>query len=510
MSLMNIRFGSALLVLVLAWLILVGVSGTTLTISPTIWQDEVQIVEYGRTSLAGSNQGWGFNWTSGGQAKPLWSFAGAALQEKAFQYGNMAGVRWASIVGAILASLTLLGWLVSRRVVPIVALAAAALFLFDPLFTASYRGARVDALAMALMFAAFWLVHLNLSQEKWPVLGSQAHLVGAGVFVGLAGLVWTPFVLLLPLLVHEVFAKARVGVDSNILIFKQASVNLMVIALTAAVTMLLATVLFFGKSSIHVFVDLIETVTRQVGKGSSPEASFFSELNRLARVFMISPWLPLAAGVALILSRRLWLSLWVIFVFVVVLLTHTYTHRVIYVLPYLVLGIALFSDFVYRAKERPQFRPIWISALLVGLVLWAVILSLGARTWVAISQSDVRSPALITSLAETMIGEGGHKVYVEPWAFYYSGRDLGWQMYKWFDEPSEAEWRELASSMDYLIFSPRGIEPARREFLFSLGFSEDVLKLGFDAVDKDSQEVVTRRLYGKGFGREFVLFKRID
>jgi hypothetical protein len=47
--------------------VIISVQGYSLRFSPTIWQDEVQILDWGRTILPGSDQAYAMSWLQGGQ-----------------------------------------------------------------------------------------------------------------------------------------------------------------------------------------------------------------------------------------------------------------------------------------------------------------------------------------------------------------------------------------------------------------------------------------------------------
>src|ERR1035438_7016965 len=58
----------------------------TLSISPTIWQDEVQIIDFGRTSAFGGDPSWSVNWRSSNRPAIAISYLGPLLEESMFRF----------------------------------------------------------------------------------------------------------------------------------------------------------------------------------------------------------------------------------------------------------------------------------------------------------------------------------------------------------------------------------------------------------------------------------------
>jgi hypothetical protein len=134
----------------------------TLTRSPPAWQDEVQIIDYGRTILPGSDRSHGVNWIDRHRPIELLNCIGPLIQETACRLSSttMLGPRVAALLGAAAAAAVLRGWLVAAGVSPWIASTGGLAFLWDPLFASSYRGARVDSWCMAAILASLWCIRL--------------------------------------------------------------------------------------------------------------------------------------------------------------------------------------------------------------------------------------------------------------------------------------------------------------------------------------------------------------
>lgn len=116
----------AFLIFVVFALVVVVVQCYALRFSPTIWQDEVQILDCGRSILPGGDQGYCMSWLESGRPYAFVSYLGCAMQELACQLSSddPFGPRFSSLLGAVVAAGAMLGWLMQRGVRPWVAVTA--------------------------------------------------------------------------------------------------------------------------------------------------------------------------------------------------------------------------------------------------------------------------------------------------------------------------------------------------------------------------------------------------
>ena len=177
----------------------------TLSISPTIWQDEVQILDYGRVILDPQTD-WSINWDFE-LDRPVYTFfyLGAVIQAIVLKLTNFSliGPRLVTLVGAMTAATVMLGWLLRMKVPPKIALAIGLIFLLDPLFVQGYRGNRIDCWVFALCGGACWalsVVKESVSRQQ-PISNRLVAL--AGGLSAIAFLVWPSAILLYPLLMVE-------------------------------------------------------------------------------------------------------------------------------------------------------------------------------------------------------------------------------------------------------------------------------------------------------------------
>jgi hypothetical protein len=121
----------------LVWMAALLLSGiwqfSTLTLTPTGWQDEAQITEMGRV-LLNPGTGWSAVWLPR-ENHPLRvvPYLGALLNESAFRVApGYAGPRTLALLGAVIASALCLAWLRSRNTQPIMAILLSLALFLDP------------------------------------------------------------------------------------------------------------------------------------------------------------------------------------------------------------------------------------------------------------------------------------------------------------------------------------------------------------------------------------------
>lgn len=437
----------------------------TLRISPPVWQDEVQIIDYGRKFLPGGDSSHSISWRLEGRPNPLLSYLGGAVQEVGYRLagGDPAGPRISTILGALFASAALLGWLRARSINPFWALACAVLFLWDPLFVQGYRGARVDGWAMGWMLAGFWVLRANLAGEDRRAWWTPRwwHLL-AGLCVALSGLMWMSAILLVPLLLHELLSREgerRPGLLAR-----------------------LTPVAWVGSSAlIFLLLGLVPQgfdLGSRVGSGNVGSFSVMAEIPGLLQPYARSPWVPLAALLVFAqLSRRAFWAAILAGLFGV-LYTGTYEHRAVYLLPYFLLALAFV---LARAEIRLEGAP-WLRFLpttaAVGLLLWSGALSLVLRPAAAFSTANARAPEQLEVMLEEAVGEGPGDMYLASWELYYAARSLGWRTY--FAAFENDQWDDprlpaLVAQMDAALFAVHEPKQPPPELMEALGFQAETI-----------------------------------
>jgi hypothetical protein len=513
----------------------VAVQCYSLRFSPTIWQDEIQILDWGRSILPGGDQGYGMSWLESGRPYAFVSYLGCAMQELACQLSSddPFGPRFFSILGAVVAAGAMFGWLMQSGVRPWVAVTAGMIFLTDAMFAQSYRGGRVDSWAMAFMLLACWAASTARDAKRISPPTKRAKLAStspivrrrwlerptelfassgstrfagwlplswfalAGVCVGISGLIWVSSSLLLPLIAAELLF--GIGRKNETLGFASAMLGACVAACTAAITMILLLLPvwdrlpemlldFAQKSPQH--VGLLELVTKipllleqTVGSACVIVFGFislcFANQRPLLIAFMVSIFL--------------------------VLMTMPYVHRNVYLMPYLIAGLALGVDDVLRRRSGPHIERITIFGLATCL-FWSSTFTLVGRSFVAYHESESRNPQIIMDMGLKNVGTGPHSVYLWNWEFGYAARTLGWSFYKGFPNENlqSPQFLALLRHVDYLIVAsdePRAPSPSM------------MAKIGFTKVVKSSPPIAhgkTNRIprLGTAKYREYLFYSR--
>jgi hypothetical protein len=414
----------------------------TLTISPPIWQDEVVIVELGRTSLFEPHSGWSINWQP--TDRPLRSiyYVGGGLQELAFRLGGLSplGPRLASLLGGLAAATIVVMWLRTRGVSCLAALLLGLVFLLDPLFVQGYRGARVDCWAIALCVASCWLLRRAASQARQEY-SSGGVVALAGGLAATAALIWPSAVFLYPLVAAE-------GVELSKNLKKALVLRFAVFAIVGAIGALIIWLIPVWPQSSTLLSDLSDHIraANQDFSQTLPALPF-----SLLQGWWTSPFVPIIALVGVFKPSNRVLAIFAGLVFVSILVTAAYVHRLIYFLPYM---IGLIGGCYQRLPTRnPQADySRWAGRIGLSLLLvWAIGVSLIARPALALSQKDGRDPQLLLSAGRDWIGVGPQKVLLGSWEFYYAGRVLGWQMFRFAFHTDQYAFMELLAKVDYAI-----------------------------------------------------------
>ena len=397
----------------------------TLAVSPPIWQDEVQIIEYGRTFL-NPHTDWSINWDVANNRPFLTLFyLGCLLQELVFKaiHFSIVGPRIVSLIGASLAATTGMLWLRSRQVPIKTAGLLGLTLLLDPLFVQSYRGDRLDCWVIALCFTACWLLKLSIERLK----NDQSCLITvsiAGSVSAIALFVWPSALILYPLILLELCSLLYfiIKEQGNL---KKCLQLLLGFILAGIIMMILLLIPIKDQLTILInnFVEF--TGTRVGGFG-------IDAIINLVTSFKNSPILPVCAILGLIYRRDKALIFATLFALSIILNSTVYVHRVIYSLPYL---IALVGGIYSQQKyfNIPRLTPKIKVICLVLLLGWATSLSLIVRPVIGLGNLEGRNPNLLINAGISSIGQGEYKVWDSTWQFYQTGRLLNWKLYQPFN-----------------------------------------------------------------------------
>jgi len=408
-------------------------------------------LELGRIVLDPTTS-WSIAWlTDRAESVFFWSYIGPVMQEMSYQAVGQIGPRVSAIIGGLLASTILVGWLVARKTSPGIAFLLGLVFLLDPLFVQGYTMGRVDGWAIGLSLCACLI--LRNAINKPPVTGFiNRPLLLAGAFAALAFFIWPSAIFIFPLIILEFFylAKTYKVTDKKRAVLHITQFALGGLIMGVLILLPIATLLYTQ------FEKVIEgfTVNTRFGAkwGEKPEGlALFASSLEILRVLKFTPFLFLFGLLALIMRQQTGLLIACLFAAFLMLSTLVYLQRVQYLLPYFITSIAVFSQIeIANSKLRKLFKPL----VIITLLIWPLSLSLGVRTALALDNESERDRHLVFDAARSMIGQGKHMVYI-PYEFYYSGRSLGWQMYKPYlafgDTLSTDALKKVLPHVDYVI-----------------------------------------------------------
>jgi hypothetical protein len=426
-----------------AWAITAGlvllVHSCTLTLSPTIWQDEAQIVELGRTSLWERSTNWSPNWLPTGHAVIVPSYVGPALADAAFRLTcpSPAGPRLFSLLGALFAATILRSWLRRRGNSELIAWVLATAFLLDPTFVASYRGGRLDGWAIGWMLLACHLLR-GVSTQRATSDRRRAFIWG-GLTCAVGLFVWASAILLLPLVVLELVFACRSEdhpIASGALCFALA-------AFVAGVALALPQAPYWRQIAADA-----ETISKATALVHVNTVTWLDNVLGLFATIRMSPlmWALTAAAAC---SRKSWLlAVTLACLLTYMLSTFAYGARLLYVLP---VAVALLAERAHSIRTDSTWSRRVLVPAAVALILWGVGISLLARTANALAHRRARDPDAVLAAARDAIGSQVDRVYIGTWQVYYAGRALGWRMMRPYGSASDQDVEALAPSLKYAL-----------------------------------------------------------
>ena len=407
------RNGPAVLILVL--LVTLAAHCFTLTRSPVVWQDEVQIVDYGRC-LANPETSWGLSIDAEGRPG-----IGTSLYEVIqYQWLRATGVtpfavRFLSSLCAVGAVLLFYGLLRSQDITPTHATIISLALWFDPLLLRTFRTGRADSFALLVCFAACWAWHGALKHNSVP------KSIGAGVGAALAMLSWPTAAVTLVLGIYFYFEAAWGR--------RRLFLRCLAFAFFGFVLAFLCYLAFICS-----FLPFDELIDRIVSVRRAESACASEERVDLGKPVLVtipkvvfesyarSPWVLVWMVAACVLAfrgrRNLGLLLAIVGAMGIASSAGTfYFWRLLYVMP-------LFYLFIGRAFS--SLRVSW--ALVLLLVVPSMIINLGLRSAITFAEWNQRDYGKFARELTELIPPG--EVVVGYWVHYYAGLDQEWQMYE--------------------------------------------------------------------------------
>jgi hypothetical protein len=409
------------------WLIILGVvfgiHCITLTISPTVWIDEVNVLEHGRIILD-PNTDWSILWS--GKPLYLFTYLGAVFQELAFRVTqSMVGPRLSSILGAFLAGTFTLAYGKTRQIPQKIALMLALVLVLEPMFVQSYRGARVDSWAIAFCMGSCWffcLASSRLQQRK----SATPWVLLAGGFAAAAQFAWLSSPMLFPLIVVEGIGLLQISSSPR------QGLRLAVLALlgwAGTTLLLLLPILPHFTEAVQGF-QLLATVNQTLRERGNLISEIKLVVIDIIATYKFDPFLLILFVAGLMFARNRKLVLVSLFVIFLTVSTKVYALRCIYLLPYLMCVVGdVFKPLPQTAPRNREKQQKFVVGLLALTLLWCLVFSLLLRPANALKQNQARDPGILQQAGLSLMGKGPHSVYLSEPDLYYVGRSLGWKMY---------------------------------------------------------------------------------
>jgi hypothetical protein len=406
--------------------LVLGVHLLTLTLSPTVWIDEANMVEHGRIFLDPSSD-WSILWSG----KPIYliTYLGVLFQELAFRISqSMVGPRLLSTVGGLLSGTFALAYLRTCQVPQKIAFLLAVLLVLEPMFVQSYRGARVDSWAIAFCLGACWLLRIageclrqGKSVTQWVILAGS--LAAASQFVWISAPMLMPLMLVegLTLLqrAHPTSASRRTG-----RLYLAGVVILAWMGTTALLMLPILPHLTVALQDLQL-LSTINNTLRERGNLITELKTIFSDI---ASTYKLDPLLLIVFGAGLFYTRDRKLFFVSLLVIGLTLSTKVYMLRCIYLLPYVVCVVGS----VFNPHHSPAKGQKWMTRIVSLTLLWCIVFSLILRPVNALTQAPARNPNLLSEAGQSLVGRRSENVYLSDPELYYVGRSLGWKMYTFY------------------------------------------------------------------------------
>lgn len=425
-------------------LITLLVHSLTFTIDRLVNQDEVQILDLGRTVLSPSTD-WALSWdeTHSIAVLPI-AYLGPLIQELAYQISSpsIVGPRLVAVLAAIFAATAMLGWLLARGTLPWVAILLALAFMLDPMFADIYRKGRIDGWPIAAALFTCWQLVLAkqnvLASRPWKI-----SLLLAGSAFTLSPFLWPSAPILAPLVLLELWALCRAA------FLIQGSRNWRLVGsifiyfcVTCSLTLILLLVPIVPHWEAY-WLGIQSTAVVQIAAAATQTPIF--------QLLAVYDPLVLVAGLVALAIRRDWgLILSFLVAVALIHMTMIYQARVIYLLPYIYLAIAISSK--PDTRHNLISRPLQVMHTLVtACFVWGVLSVLVLRPALAVLQGPASDLSEVNSAFERVIGVGPKKVLMEEWSAYYAGRNLNWKIYLAGAPLDVKDYTLFVQKMDYVI-----------------------------------------------------------
>ncbi len=461
----------------LALILIAAIFIAGMDVAPYLDEDEFMIVDLGRIILDPKSD-WSITWMmERNEPAFVFFYIGPVINEISYRVLGEFGPRILSLLGALFAATTMLGWLRSRSVSIYIAALLSLIFLLDPIFVQSFTLGRVDGWAIGFCLLACWVLRSATNVKK-----PDRKVIVAGICFSISIFIWASAAFLLPLILGELYrltkSQHKTG-EKLTTAFRSAGVFILTVTLAVIILLVPIAPQFYSY-----FTNILDGLMVNVFRGQNPgeEPGLLLRIDPIIELFRglkFTPVLTLLAIIAALLKRDKVLIIGILAAISMMYLTLVYLHRIQYLLPYLVALTA--GLYQHNSINRKAERFILGSSSLrsyasVLMLIWVIAVSVFVRSYLVIEDSEERNRELVFQAAVKMIGPGDHQVYMSAPEFYIAGRTLGWKMFRRYgaigDPLTSKSIKPIVPTLEYVILREWEVTENFDSLLAEEGFSE--------------------------------------
>ena len=427
---------SSFFLIVICCIVVLSIHLFTISTSPIIWQDEVQIVDLGHNLLSPDDPSSIVYLNSGRKVLPQYSYWGASLHELCYRtFKCFFSHRICSIVFFIFIPLACFLWLRSVCQSNAIAVICSLLLLFDPQLTQSARGGRCDSEALFFLFlAAFFLEHgiQHIEDGKFII---PFFLSGFCLICGFSFWITSAFTIFF-WMAYVISATLRLRMSTTSIL------QSIFWGLLGVVTALLLSMMLYKGEITYMF-------SSPSYQQSALCLSNLRKIYKFPNAFRFSPHI--FAGLFLFFAMRkkwLWGSACAMTIFLMAF-TPVYIHRMHYLYPFSILFIACFlKKYDFISKK------IWRRAIIIYLITCFTYTVIG-RTVITILTHNKRNVNFLSqAFKQSKISSSRHaSVYLDSFGLYFIVREMGLKYYCLADKTDSSHVADFifANDIDYIV-----------------------------------------------------------
>ena len=428
---------------------------TTIEYSPLPWIDEIQINEIARGGVFSKSSDWNMSIVrSDGsldrQSWALYYLGGGASEFGKYLFGNL-GNRVLNLILLLISTFAVTFYFLKKTKKTIQSYLTGLLYFTFPFLMTSVRGGRVDIVALTFLFLSLAILHVRIQEKKYLFL----VLSGCSIFAALALFSWITVGLCFPIILWEVleFFKER-----NFSLKKQ------VFLLSFMGIIFFSMILFLVSPFVFDYQTTIETFKHILALNSSVSSSGFFLKELLVLLCVIPGVYILGLGFLMMRMRFILLVGAVLVICLITAVTHCYIFRILYLLPYALIGIGL-----YEGGWGKFLKTCYVYVLFI-MVLISFGYSVLLRNGLECFTKDIRDANIVREVMHRNIG-GNQKIYCDTFELYYIGRELGWKQFRSAShDVSRIKNIISRNNIEYYITEKKSISNELSEFLKSQGF----------------------------------------